>query len=696
MATQIKRRRGNSSEIGAFTPAVGEWVHNTDDHSIHSGDGATQGGYKHVNEKNLADMSGFTFASVQDMQTGTLANGLTITFKVGDLISTGLGRWRVNSKTGLALPGGLKAKPLNGVYIDDCGAKGNALFRDDSTGLWYVDSGFTTLSDNDTTAFSLAMTATGGTDAKGTINFGEGGYLITPETIDAAGIDIRQKTLNGLSPFVTTVVQSGQNTYQTFFRNGPVNLAGAGTWGSGGTFNIQHMYIRGNWDGASDQTFIPPVSGNGNGITGILKAEYDFDAQGGVIQLISATRASIRDVWVSHGYGHNMKYYRHGYGEITSGRSFATRGSGCWIKCPSASDSFTSTPITNMRFETCRGEYGGINILHMWGSSINNNLFEGQPYGIYMGESGDVDTSGNYQEGHYFEDFFTAAEVWGIVDIGSYAFGQKDPRDVTERKGFMHYRRDSGLHVQTDTSSFGIRPADINGFYMQRDSLGHGIMPSPLTGTGGVYQQLVKQLSGGGASLEYYTSVKHTHNDADDSGAAEVRFQRNLSQNSWGALSFATYDGATLADRWWVDKGGDFRPAVDNAYKVGNASFRASEIFAASATINTSDKNLKTQIEDIPQSVCDAALALKIQRFKMKGAFESKSENARWHYGVIAQDAMAVFESHGVELDQFGAICKDSFDEPVTMDGVELSEVWGVRYEELNIIIIEAIRRKLA
>lgn len=42
-----------------------------------------------------------------------------------------------------------------------------------------------------------------------------------------------------------------------------------------------------------------------------------------------------------------------------------------------------------------------------------------------------------------------------------------------------------------------------------------------------------------------------------------------------------------------------FRPGADNAYTVGNASHRLAQIFAASATINTSDERAKTDIEDL-------------------------------------------------------------------------------------------------
>lgn len=54
MATQVKHRRGNQTEIDGFTPAIGELVMNTDTNELVLGDGVTPGGHdvssrKHVN-----------------------------------------------------------------------------------------------------------------------------------------------------------------------------------------------------------------------------------------------------------------------------------------------------------------------------------------------------------------------------------------------------------------------------------------------------------------------------------------------------------------------------------------------------------------------------------------------------------------------------------------------------------------------
>lgn len=635
-----------------------------------------------------------------------ITNAAGLIVEAGQRVRTGAGTWvitqSVSNNVIVNTSPQLYAQPLNGAWIDDFGGKGDALFRDNATGNWYQDSGFTIPATDSTAAFQAAIQATGGIDGRGTIVFGDGGYFIAPEAIDANGIDIRQKTLRGMGPERTTLCQSGNNTYQTFFRNNPRNLSEAGGWGSGGSFKIFNLYIRGNWDGTSGQTVIPPVSGNGNGLTGILKADYDFDAQGGLIQLISPTRFAFDNVWLSHGYGHNYKFFRGGYGDIRNGRSFATRGSGCWIHSLTPADSFTSSPIDNIKFEVCRGGYGALYVNNMFGSSINNCLFEGNPYGIYITDSGDVDTSGNYIELSYIEDFYIDPSCWGVVDIGNYSFNLGPIRNKSY-KGLFHYRRDTGLHVDTDNPTYGTRPASINNFYMQRDTLGHGKRLPPLGGSGGVSFEYVKNLNqAGGVSVGWYTAMRHAATVDTDAGAAEVRYRRNTNQNTRSALSFATYDGATLADRWWIEHGGNLRPNADNTVSVGSAAFRPNQIFAATGTINTSDERDKTELIAISDLEKLVAMEIKesIRKFKFNDAVTVKGESARIHFGVGAQTVKAIFEKHGLDPFSYALLCYDEWDErPEVKDenGVVVQEYspagsrYGIRYDELAIFILAAI-----
>ncbi|AUR84551.1 hypothetical protein NVP1060A_35 [Vibrio phage 1.060.A._10N.261.48.B5] len=73
--TEVKHRRGTDAEIASGVPAIGELWFNTTDSSIHMGDGATQGGIKHLN----VDLTNLVFDTVADMTTASPPVGSKVT-----------------------------------------------------------------------------------------------------------------------------------------------------------------------------------------------------------------------------------------------------------------------------------------------------------------------------------------------------------------------------------------------------------------------------------------------------------------------------------------------------------------------------------------------------------------------------------------------------------------------------------------
>ena len=129
---------------------------------------------------------------------------------------------------------------------------------------------------------------------------------------------------------------------------------------------------------------------------------------------------------------------------------------------------------------------------------------------------------------------------------------------------------------------------------------------------------------------------------------------------------------------------------ADNTYNFGASSVRWATIYAATGTINTSDRNDKTEIVDISEAELRVAQACKglMKRFKFKDAVETKGDNARYHFGVIAQDLKAAFEAEGLNAEQYACFCSDTWTDEET--GEERTRL-GVRYEELLAFIIAAI-----
>jgi hypothetical protein len=130
---------------------------------------------------------------------------------------------------------------------------------------------------------------------------------------------------------------------------------------------------------------------------------------------------------------------------------------------------------------------------------------------------------------------------------------------------------------------------------------------------------------------------------------------------------------------------GAFFPNVDNSSTLGSGSFRWSTVFASTGSINTSDANEKQQIQDLTAAEKAVGQALKgmLKTFKFNDSVAKKGENARIHFGVIAQDVKAAFEAQGLDANKYGVFCSDTLPNGT----VRL----GVRYEELFALILASM-----
>ena len=142
-----------------------------------------------------------------------------------------------------------------------------------------------------------------------------------------------------------------------------------------------------------------------------------------------------------------------------------------------------------------------------------------------------------------------------------------------------------------------------------------------------------------------------------------------------GTMSVGMTNGGAVT-YWGTAK--EFYPADDDATKLGTAANRWSVVYAGTGTINTSDANQKIEIVNISDVENRVAVKLKssMKRFKFK-------DGKRYHFGTIAQDVKAAFESEGLVAEDYGVFCSD-----VLEDGtVQL----GIRYDELFAFIISAL-----
>jgi hypothetical protein len=104
-----------------------------------------------------------------------------------------------------------------------------------------------------------------------------------------------------------------------------------------------------------------------------------------------------------------------------------------------------------------------------------------------------------------------------------------------------------------------------------------------------------------------------------------------------------------------------FRNGADNNASCGAASFRWSVVYAATGTINTSDEREKQQIKPIDEAALRAWAKVEYCQYKFNDAVEKKGDNARWHFGLVAQRVKEAFESEGLNAFDYGVLCYDEW-----------------------------------
>lgn len=116
-----------------------------------------------------------------------------------------------------------------------------------------------------------------------------------------------------------------------------------------------------------------------------------------------------------------------------------------------------------------------------------------------------------------------------------------------------------------------------------------------------------------------------------------------------------------------------FRPATDNAKSLGNASFRWSEVFSATGTINTSDEREKENVRPLSELERNVARALK-ENIKMFN-FKNKKEI---YCGLIAQEVEKIFSREGLNAEDYGILNKEG-------------DTYGLRYDQVSMFILSLI-----
>lgn len=142
--------------------------------------------------------------------------------------------------------------------------------------------------------------------------------------------------------------------------------------------------------------------------------------------------------------------------------------------------------------------------------------------------------------------------------------------------------------------------------------------------------------------------------------------------------------------------GGHVFSNADNRDSCGLLSRRWTTVYASTGTINTSDAREKTPMRSVNDA--EIAVAKQIMQgagfFKFNEAIEKKGDNdARWHYGVMAQDVIKAFTDNGLDWQKYAMICYDEWDSVdaeyddegnCISEAIKAGNRYGVRLDQLT------------
>ena len=214
-----------------------------------------------------------------------------------------------------------------------------------------------------------------------------------------------------------------------------------------------------------------------------------------------------------------------------------------------------------------------------------------------------------------------------------------------------------------------------------------------LFGSGESYQsatsnavQFINRNGTEGNLLQLYKSGTHKGNLGirDSAASSTIYLASGTSSSSGTGLKFVS---AAFTDNILPCRGDG--SSVDNLIDLGSSSTRFDDIYATNGTIQTSDRNLKQDIQQLSDAEKRVATACKglLRRYKYNSAVAEKGDDARYHFGIIAQDLQNAFVNEGLDAGDYGMFISETWTDS---EGQEQTRL-GVRYNELLTFIIATL-----
>lgn len=256
----------------------------------------------------------------------------------------------------------------------------------------------------------------------------------------------------------------------------------------------------------------------------------------------------------------------------------------------------------------------------------------------------------------------SAANITGSLTIGQLpndvATSGDIPTNVSDLENDMDYQTERGVVAIIDgtvTADY-INALGVSASYLESDEIyiydSRGKMAGFITTVGAA--------SYSGQKIVF------------SSGAMEINA-------SYGSLYLVGGDGAALDLSDLIYCNSDFLPNSKARYDLGSSTYQWNDVYCSTGEFNGSDKNIKHDIEDLPEKYVAMLDMVAPKRYKLNAGTSD-----RYHVGFIAQDVEAAMSACGIDSKEFGGWAKDK-DE----DG---NDIYMLRYTEFIAILLAKLR----
>ncbi len=208
--------------------------------------------------------------------------------------------------------------------------------------------------------------------------------------------------------------------------------------------------------------------------------------------------------------------------------------------------------------------------------------------------------------------------------------------------------------------------------------------------------------------LETGGALRPAGNNTQSFGSATNRWSELWASKMVTPSGVALSLQAGAGGQWNVSAStGSFFPSTDNALPLGGAANRASTLYAATGSINTSDEREKTWRGALtaPEMAAARRIALELGFYQWNEAIVEKgAAGARLHFGVRAQTVWAIMADEGL-IDPlvpeatpdspYAFLCYDRWDGDA--DGAApAGGRFGIRPDQLSLFLIAAQEARIA